>query len=160
MKRLFLAVLLSGLSMAALSAEVVQPAPDIQWINASGGRQGLSALKGQPILVVVAPSPRSWAFRSQVGQLQKMYQRFAAGRLVCVAAFTSEPGLIRSNIPFLVAADGPRVAYDFQMGERFGLALIGPDGNVDYVTDRVQSAQRIFDVINNSYVPQSRLRRR
>jgi hypothetical protein len=155
----FLALfLLLGL-LAPAQANVVRPAPNITWLDASGKLKGLGAFKGQPVVVVVAPSPRDRLFRAQVGQLQKMYERYAAAKVVFVAAFTQESGLIRSNIPFAVAGDGPRTAFDYQIAGRFGIAIVGRDGNLDYVTDRVLPAQRIFDVIGNSFVPQTALRR-
>lgn len=160
MRALALSLLLALASTGVAPAIVVRPAPDIVWLDASGQRQQLSKFKGQPVILLIAPSPRSWAFRSQVGQLQKMYQRFAAERAVCVAAFTETPGLIRSDIPFVIAADGPRVAYDYQSGTSFGLALIGRDGNLDYVTNRVVPAQRIYDLLDASFVTQDLLRRR
>ncbi len=88
-----------------------------------------------------------------------MYQRFAAEKIICVAAFTQEPGLIRSNIPFAVASDGPRAGYDFQAGPKITVAVIGRDGNLDYVGNRVVPAQRIFDIVRNSYDVQQSMRR-
>ena len=147
------------LALGAATAAVVRPAPNITWVDYTGKLKGLGAFKGQPVVVLIAPSPRDRAFRSQVGQLQKMYERYAAAKVVFVVAFTGEPGQIKSNIPFAVAGDGPKVAFDYQTGEKFGIAIVGRDGNLDYVTDRVLPAQRIFDVINNSFVPQEMLRR-
>jgi hypothetical protein len=138
---------------------VVRPAPNVTWLDASGKLKSLAAFKGQPVVLLVAPSPRDRRFRAQVGQLQKMYERYASAKVVFLVAFTKEPGRIRSNIPFTLAGDGPRVAFDYETGERFGIAVIGRDGNLDYVTRKVLPAQRIFDVINNSFVPQELLRR-
>jgi hypothetical protein len=143
----------------SLSAIVVRPAPNVNWIDSSGRPKGLAGLRGQPVVVVIAPTPRSWSFRSQVGQLRKMYERYAAERVVFIAAFTQETGRIRSNIPFVLAADGPRVAFDYGGGEGFTIAIIGKDGNLDYLTNKVVPAQRIYDVIRNSYVPQRDIRR-
>ena len=142
-----------------LSAVVVRPAPNVNWIDSSGRQKGLSALKGQPVVLLIAPTPRDRAFRSQLGQLRKMYQRYAANKAVFIAAFTQEGGRIRSNIPFLVAADGPRVGYDYEGGERFRIAFIGRDGNLDYVTNKVIPAQRVYDILGNSFVTQRDLRR-
>ena len=52
--------------------------------------------------MLIAPSPRNRAFRSQLGQLRKMFERYAAQKTVFIAAFTQEGGVIRSNIPFMV----------------------------------------------------------
>jgi hypothetical protein len=142
-----------------LSAIVVRQAPNINWIDASGRQRALSALRGQPVIVLIAPSPRNRAFRSQLGQLRKMFERYAAHKTVFIAAFTQEGGVIRSNIPFMVAADGPRVGFEYESSERFGIAFIGRDGNLDYVTNKVIPAQRVYDLINNSFVHQRNLRR-
>lgn len=154
-----LAAVVMAVSLAPLSAAVVRPSPDIAWVNPSGKLETLKAFKGQPVVVLIAPSPRSWAFRAQVGQLIKMYERYAAAKAVFIAAFTQEQGVIRSNIPFVVAADGPKVAFEYQTGEKFGFAVIGRDGNLDYVTQRVIPAQRLFDIIGASFVPQESMRR-
>jgi hypothetical protein len=142
-----------------LSAVVVRPAPNVNWIDSTGRARALSALRGQPVIILIAPSPRDRAFRSQLGQLRKMYERYAAHKTVFIAAFTQEGGVIRSNIPFVVAADGPRVGYDYEGSERFRIAFVGRDGNLDYVTNKVIPAQRVYDLIGNSYVPQRNMRR-
>jgi hypothetical protein len=160
MRKIFLlAATALALAPVASPAAVVRPAPNISWVDYTGKLKGLGAFKGQPVVVLIAPSPRDLAFRAQVGQLQKMYERYAAAKVVFVAAFTQEPGRIKSNIPFAIAGDGPRVAFDYQTGDKFGIAIVGRDGNLDYVTGKVLPAQRIFDVINNSFVPQELLRR-
>lgn len=154
----FLVAALAVMAAAGAHALVVNPAPNITWIGSTGKAQNLSAFKGQPVVVLIARSPRDWSFRAQVGQIQKMYERYGADRTVFIAAFTEQPGVIHSNIPFAIASDGPRVAHDYQAG-KFTIAVIGRDGNLDYVTNRVLPAQRIFDVIGNSFVTQERLRR-
>ena len=144
---------------ATLSAVVVRQAPNVSWIDSTGRQRALSALKGQPVVILIAPNPRNRAFRSQLGQLRKMFERYAAQKTVFIAAFTQEGGVIGSNIPFLVAADGPRVGFDYESSERFGIAFIGRDGNLDYVTNKVIPAARVYDLINNSFVHQRNLRR-
>lgn len=153
------ALLLALLAAAPLRANVVRPSPDFSWIDATGKAKPAKELRGRPIVVLVAESPRQWAFRSQVGQLQKIYQRFAADGLVCVAAFSREPGVIRSNIPFLTVPDGTSTAAAFDTAQGFSIAIIGMDGNLDYVGNRVVPAQRIHDIIDNSFAKQKLLRR-
>ncbi len=154
-------IALAGLlaALAPISAAVVRPAPDFGWVNVAGKVETLKAFKGQPVVVIIAPSPRAWIFRAQVGQLKKMYERYAAAKAVFVAAFIQEQGLIHSNIPFVIAADGPRLAFEYDAGERFAVAIIGRDGNLDYVTRKVIPAQRLFDIIGASFVPQENMRR-
>ena len=140
-------------------AEVVRPAPDLAWIDSTGAKKPLAALRGKPVVVLIADSPRQRAFRAQVGQLQKIYERFAAQGLVCIAAFSGEQGVIRSNIPFLTVSDGPTVASSFDTPSGFAIAILGEDGNLDYIGNRVVPAQRIYDIIDNSYARQKQLRR-
>jgi hypothetical protein len=157
--RLLLALLSALLLAAPLQAEVVRPAPDFSWIDSTGKSKSAKELRGRPLIVIIAESPRQWAFRSQVGQLQKIYQRFAADGLVCVAAFSQEPGVIRSNIPFLTVPDGPTAAAAFDTAQGFSISIIGMDGNLDFVSNRVVAAQRIHDIIDNSFAKQKLLRR-
>jgi len=145
--------------LPSLHAEVVRPAPEFRWIDSTGASKSSKDFLGRPVVVLIARSPRQWAFRSQVGQLQLMYERLAAKQIVCVAAFSGEPGIVRSNIPFVTVADGPRVAMDFDAPDGFAVAVIGRDGNLDYVSDRVTPVQRIADIMNNSFAVQQALRR-
>jgi hypothetical protein len=144
---------------AALQAEVVREAPAFTWTDSTGSAKPLKNLRGQPVVLVIAKSPREWAFRSQVGQLQKIYARFAAEKLLCVAAFSGEQDLIRSNIPFLTVPDGPGTAAAYEVPTGFAIAVIGADGNLDCFSTRVLPAQRIYDIIVNSYTNQKQLRR-
>lgn len=148
-----------ALAAGTLNADVVRPSPEYSWGDSTGARKSSKAFLGRPVVVLVANSPRDWAFRSQIGQLQKMYERLAAEKIVCVAAFSQAPGVVRSNIPFVLAADGPRLAYDLQAEKGFAIAVIGKDGNLDYVGDNVLPVQRIYDILDNSYVVQKALRR-
>jgi hypothetical protein len=161
MKRILaclLVILASGLIQTA-SARVVRPAAEFAWLDSYGKMRDLKSLRGQAVVVLIAPSPKDWTFRSQVGQLQKAYQRFAAAKLVCFAAFTTEGGVIKSNIPFVTAADGPRVAFVYEITKGFAIAIIGPDGNLDYLSTKVVAAQRILDIMNANFEVQQDFRR-
>ncbi|MFZ9964609.1 MAG: hypothetical protein ACO3GO_05320 [Terrimicrobiaceae bacterium] len=157
--RVLLALLSTLLLASPLRAEVVRPAPDFAWIDSTGKSKPSKELRGRPLVVLIAESPRQWAFRSQVGQLQKIYQRFAADGLVCIAAFSREPGVIRSNIPFLTVPDSVGTAAAFDTAQGFSISIIGMDGNLDYVSNRVVPAQVIHDILDNSYAKQKLLRR-
>jgi hypothetical protein len=155
-----IAALLAALCLsAALQAKVVREAPSFTWTDSTGSAMPLKNLRGQPVVLVIANSPSEWAFRSQVGQLQKIYARFAAEKLLCVAAFSGEQDLIRSNIPFLTVPDGPSTAAAYAVPTGFAIAVIGADGNLDCFSTRVLPAQRIYDIIVNSYTNQKQLRR-
>jgi hypothetical protein len=160
MKRV-LTCLLALVALAAdssLHADVVRPAADFPWVDYTGKTRDLKSLRGQPVVVLIAPNPRNWTFRAQVGQLQKAYQRFAAAKLVCFAAFTEAPGVIHSNIPFITVADGPRVAFLYDVAKTFAIAIIGPDGNLDCLSTKVMPAQRLLDIMNANFEVQKRMR--
>ncbi len=140
-------------------ANVVRPMPDFGWVTYTGATESASRFRGQAVVVLVAPSPRDRRFRSQVGQLQQVFQRLSATGAVCVAAFTSDLGQIRSNIPFALAQDGPRVAYNLGIESGFAIAVVGKDGNLDSISSRVLSGQRVLDLIGNSFAVQQALRR-
>lgn len=155
--RAFLAVLLAG--MLPATAEVARPAPDFEWINASGQRVNFSTLKNQPAVILFARSPRDWRFRAQVGALQRVYERLGAERAICFAAFSEEPGRVRSNIPFVLIENGAAVMAKYEAGPGFSIAIIGRDGNLAYVTHKVLPGQRVLDVIDNGFAEQEALRR-
>ncbi len=154
-------ILLIALAISATSAHalVARPAPNVQWVNSSGKIETLAAFKGRPVVILIAPSPRTWAFRFQLTRLKSSYQRLANQNTIFVAAFTQETGRVNSNIPFAVAADGPKVGFEYDATDRFAIAIIGRDGNLDYFTNRVLPGQRIIDVIANSFVTQNLMRR-
>jgi hypothetical protein len=153
-------ILLGPLTPLSSQANVVRAVPDFSWIGADGKLENLSEFRDQPVVLLITTGPRNWAFRSQIGQLQKVYQRLAATGAVCVAAFTQETGLIRSNIPFVQAQDGPRVAFlTGTQEQRFTIIVIGKDGNMDAISQRVLKGQRVLDIIGNSFVVQQALRR-
>ncbi len=154
-----LALALVATAALGQAQEVVRPYPEFRWVDASGATKSSKEFRGRPMIILVADSPRQWAFRSQVGQLQLMYERLATQRVVCVAAFSVAPGVIRSNIPFVNAADGPRLATDLGASRGFAIAVIGMDGNIDYISDRVTPVRRIYDVMRNSFLVQKALRR-
>ena len=83
MKRLLVAAIFFAFAAASIG-EVVRPAPDFSW-QGVGGR--LSKVRGQPVVLVFAKSPRSHAFRTQAKRLREFYQQFAAKHVVFVAAF-------------------------------------------------------------------------
>lgn len=159
-KFFLLTTLLVSFALTSLSqADVVRPAPDFVWMKSGGRGASLHTLRGQPVILIVAKSPRQRIFRAQVGQLQKVYRLLGDKKAVAIAAFTEEPGVIRSNIPFVVAANPGAVASAYGVSGNFAIFILGKDGNIDLVNDRVIPGQRILDVINNSFVVQRDNRR-
>jgi len=157
MRRLFFVFLICA--SASASAEVVRWAPDFAWLKSGGNRASLKSLRGQPVVLVVAPTPRHGKFRKQAKELQKTYQLLGNDKAVMVAAFTQEPGVIRSNIPFVLAANPGAVAQAYGVAGDFAVFVIGRDGNLDEISDRVLPGQRVLDIINNSFVAQRDNRR-
>ena len=154
----WIAVILFFTCLSA-SAEVARWAPDFAWLKSGNNRASLKSLRGQPVVLVVAPSPRHGKFRKQAKQLQKTYQLLGNDKAVMVAVFTQEPGVIRSNIPFVLASNPGAVAQSYGVAGDFAIFVIGRDGNLDEISDRVLHGQRVLDIINNSYVAQRDNRR-
>ncbi len=135
---------------------VVRPAPDVPWLDAGRARQPLKKLRGQPVVVIIAPSADNSDFRKQARLLEKRYLDMSARKIVFIAAFGgANPTRVESSIPFVLAVDGPGTAAAFGAAGKFGCVVIGPDGNVDLQSDKVEAAQRILDVVNNSQQPQA-----
>jgi hypothetical protein len=91
--------------------------------------------------------------------LEDNYGQLAAKGAVFVAALRSGEGPVKSDIPFIVANNGAAVASAYGVQGDFGLAVIGPDGNLDYVTDKVRTGQRVRDLIINNYANQTTTRK-
>ncbi len=153
-KLLLLLALAATLPAFAEPSSVVRPAPNFSWVGAPK-LSSLRSVKGQPVVLLIAKSPREGAFRKQAANLQKIYQQFASRGVIFAAAFTQENGQIRSNIPFVTASNPSQVAADFGVKEDFVIVIIGKDGNVDYETSKVLPAGRVHDVIQNSYAVQA-----
>lgn len=148
MKKLSLAALLLAAVWAAPgNAEIVRPALPIACVAG----KSLQSFKGQPVIVLVAPSARSADFRRQAGRIQAVYQEFAARNAVFIAVFTEpDERPVPSNVPFILAADGPRTAADYRFNGKFNLYVIGRDRNLDFASAKVVPASRLMDVIYNN----------
>lgn len=122
-----------------------------------GRKIQLSSLRGKPVVLIIASSPRDRDFRRQCAELRGYYERLAAQGLVCFAAFTSEGGRIPSNIPFVIADDPVALssAYDVT---GFAIAVIGRDGNLDCLSARPLPGWRVRDLILNNAEMQRMLR--
>jgi hypothetical protein len=137
---------------ATTSAEIVRLAPDFSFPGV-GKAQSLKAVRGQPVVLIVAKSPKIGEFKAQVKRLKEIYEEFANKQVLFVAAFTAEVGPVKSDIPFVTANNGAAVAsaYSVPGKDKFNIIIIGKDGNVDYQTSKVIGAERVHDVIQNSY---------
>jgi len=150
-KRLLSTALLILLAVSA-RAEIVRPAPDFV---ISGGKS-LKSFLGQPVVLVIAPSPESKVFRRQIRRLQRGYEGLAARKTIFIAAFSkNNSGVIRSNIPFATAANGARVAADYGATGPICVAVIGQDGNLDLKSEESVPAFRVRDAILNNFTLQA-----
>ena len=131
---------------------VVRPTTDFLWIGAGGKTYPLKNLRGQPVVILVAPSPDAKALRQEAGRIQEMYLQFSAHRAVFFAAFSSgQDGGGESNVPYAIVANGAAVAAAYGVKpNQFAVVIVGPDGNVDMVSQKVEGAQRILDIISNN----------
>jgi hypothetical protein len=149
-------VLLGALCLAA-SADVVRPAPDFTVGMLFNGNASLKSLRGRPVILLLAQSPSSSGFRSQVKELAMGFDRLATRNVLIFAAFKdSGPDLVQTNMPVIVLPNGPEVCRAYNLQGKSAIALIGPDGNLDYQTDKFVTSSRVRQVIGNSYEFQHR----
>lgn len=137
---------------------VVAPAPDFTFA-APGKDRSLRSLRGQAVVIVFARDAGSGAFKKQLKELAPLYQELASKGVVFIAALQRGDGPVRSNIPFVIANDGAGVAGRYNVTEKFAIAIIGPDGNIDYQTGKTLPGGRVRDVIQNSFTVQEVARR-
>lgn len=152
---LTVAVLLTG---SLLNAAVVRPAPNFTW-QGRPGANSLKSVKGQPVVLVIAKSPKAGDFKKQAKLLKELYDEYAARGVIFAAAFTQEEGQIKSDIPFVIVNSGAKIAEQLGISD-FGVAIVGKDGNLDLISSKVQPAYRVRDVIINSYEVQAAERRK
>ena len=140
-------------------SSVVRATPDFAWIGAGGKTFPAKNFRGQPVVILIAPSPDAGAFRKEVGRIEELYLGFSAKKTIFVAAFTAQTGRVASNVPYAIAANGAAVAAAYGVNpNEFSMVVLSPEGNVDMVTQKVEGAQRILDIINNSYQAQATAR--
>lgn len=140
-------------------ASVTNAAPAFAGGAAEGRAITLSSLKGKPVLLLIAPSPKDRAFRRQIADLRGRYERLAVHGIICFAAFTSEAGSVPSNIPFLTVNNPVAVASSYDVANGFAVAVIGRDGNLDCLSTKLLPGQRILDLVNNNASVQQAMRR-
>ncbi len=137
---------------------VVAPAPDFTFA-APGKDRSLRSLRGQAVVIVFARDAGNGAFKKQLKELAPLYQELASKRVIFIAALQQGDGPVKSDIPFVIANDGPGVSGRYNVTEKFAIAIIGPDGNIDYQTGKVLPGGRVRDVIQNSFVVQDTARK-
>lgn len=80
MKALVLAALI--LASSPLLANVVRPAPDFAWVGPKGESRSYKTFRGQPVVLLVAPSARSGAFRAQVKRIEEFYRILSSRNVI------------------------------------------------------------------------------
>ena len=152
-------VALALLAVLAPSADagVVRPAPAFTF-GGSGGKNSLGSLRGQPVVLLIARTAKTADLRSQLKKLSTAYHDCASRGAVFVAAIL-DGGTVPSDIPFALANNGAAVAAAYGMQGDFLIAVIGRDGNLDFVTDKPVPGMRVFEVIKNNFDVQDKARR-
>ena len=137
----------------------VRTVPDFTWIGAGGKTFPGKNFRGQPVVILIATSPDEGDLRKQARRIEDKYLDFAAKKTVFVAAFTGTMGRVQSDVPFVVAQNGAAVAANFGVqGKGIGVVVLAPDGHVDMTSTHVEGAQRLLDIINNTYQTQAAAR--
>jgi hypothetical protein len=138
---------------------VPRPAPNFLWSGINGKVRSLRDLRGRPVVLIFAENPTQKVFVKQVKELNRRSMQLISRYTLFFVAFTRETGAVaRTNIPFVILPDPGSTADAYRVGD-FGIAIISPDGNVDYATDHWITGQRVLDVIVNSYEAQIHARR-
>jgi len=138
---------------------VPRPAPEFLWASVNGKVKRLKDVEGQPVVLIFATDPQQKEFKKQVKNITRVYKNLAERKALFFVAFTRETGVITgSDVPFVVLPDPGSAADAYRVGD-FGIAVIGPDGNLDYATDRIIPGIKIINVMDNSYAIQSQERR-
>lgn len=140
--------------------QIAKLAPDFTFRGAQV--HSLRGLRGQAVVLIIADSPRTGAFKKQLRNLEEYYSDFASRQTIFVAAFRKQESevAVQSNVPFIIANNGPAVAAAYGAGNAdMYIAIIGKDGNLDYMTSKKLPGQRVRDVVQNSYEVQTGSRR-
>lgn len=155
---LALPVLLAG-EQSGLG-EVVRPAPSIAFPSDGVKPRTLASFKGQPLILLLADSPKRRTFKAQLKELESSFDRLAIRGTVVAAGFKGgDPGAVRTDVPLVILPEGPTACSAFQLKGEFAIVLVGPDGNIDYQTGKVLNMNRILEVMQNSYEVQKAAQR-
>jgi len=140
---------------AAPATAVIHPAPDFSFMAEGGKTRTLRSLRGQSVVVIFSDSSKNKAFKKQLASLQGIYQQLASKQVVLVAVLSSSDGQMPTNMPVVIANNAPATAAAYGVQKGFQIAIIGRDGNLDYQTDKMVPAERVRDVVQNSFEVQS-----
>lgn len=134
----------------------VRVVPDFTWIGAGGKVYPGKNFRGQPVVILIAESANSGDLRKQAQRIEDRYEDFAAKKTIFVAAYTGALARVQSDVPFVIAQNGAAMAANFGVqGKGIGIVVLAPDGHVDMTSTQVEGAQRLLDIINNTYQTQA-----
>jgi peroxiredoxin len=139
-------------------ARIVRPASSFT-LTGAGGARSLAGLRGQPVVLLVAKSAKTGPLRKQLKNLRPVFHECASRGTVFAAAMAASGEAMPSNIPFQQVANAQAVATAYGLKGDFLIAIIGRDGNLDLLTEKVQPGKRVLEVINNSFAVQEENRR-
>lgn len=157
MKTLSRATLILSLCATA-QGMVVRPAPNFG-LEGVEKNTSLRSFRGQTVVLLITRDTRVKEYRKMLMRLKGMFPQFATEKVVFVAAIENGPQDVRSDIPFVTAANPAQVAADYGVNGRFAIAVIGVDGNLDLITNRIIAAARVRDAIFNNYDSQQAARK-
>jgi peroxiredoxin len=162
---IFSAASLAMLSMASaepapINSAVVHPAPDFSIPGVGSKPRTLRSLRGQSVVLLLAKSSKVGALKKQVKNLQELFEQFASKQTVFALAIREGDAQVKSNMPIAVVDNGAAVADAYGMKKDFSIAIIGRDGNLDYITDKVLAPERVRDVVQNAFPVQASLRKK
>ena len=153
--RRFLSSLLALALATTLHGSPASLAPDFTFPGIGSQARSLRGLKGQPVVLLIADSPSTKAFRVQLKELRRNYSQFASRQALFMVAFRDGSPTVESNVPFVVVNNGAAVADRYGVKAGFNAVIIGIDGNLEYQTAKTLPPARILDVIQNGAATQS-----
>jgi hypothetical protein len=143
---------------ASMHGEMVRPAPNFGVDGVARG-SSLRSFRGQAVVLVIGRSARDKEFRTEVGRLRQIYGQLSTEKVIFVAAVENGPQEVPSDIPFMTAENPQQVAADYGVRGRFAIAVIGVDGNLDFITSRLIAPERVRDVVFNNFESQAQARK-
>jgi hypothetical protein len=149
-----LAVALCAGFSGAVRADVPRPAPNFGIEGVAKG-SSLRSFRGQAVVLVIARRARDKYFREEVRRLRALYPQFSTEKVIFVAAIEDGTDEVPSDIPFVTAVNPAQVAADYGASGRFAIAVIGVDGNLDLITQKLVAAERIRDAVFNNFQSQT-----
>lgn len=149
------------------SATVVRPAPDLTFRSANSTKS-LSSLRGHPILLLLGDKASRSRVTDQAQLLEGFYSKLAARKMIFLSAFTDPTdNQVRSNVPFTPVEDPLATVASYKALAQAStgspqtptVAIIGPDGNVDYIGEKLLSGERVREIMLNNHSVQTKSRR-